>query len=212
MTKRLPLSKRKFKVFLEHEDGSTTEFNLDGDSPFSQATSGEKRFKSGDMSSTLVIRWTLPEKEQQPDRRRTCSRRKNLQDLNIHSLRKRFEEATALLVHDSTGCSFLPDSSTYYQTDSNGVQYARLTVGNDHVRFTHAALFLQRGETTQGFAKTEQIPLYSVDVSHLCHNSRCCSTDHLCLEHHSNNIKRNRCSKEGRCLGPQQHTGVPCLL
>ena len=37
------------------------------------------------------------------------------------------------------------------------------------------------------------------EVSHLCHNSLCVNTDHLCLESHETNMERTLCKSRGQC-------------
>ena len=58
-------------------------------------------------------------------------------------------------------------------------------------------------------------PMFSIepasyDVSHLCHEPRCCELTHLSLEPHSVNIQRATCRDQGRCT---RHGQFPkCLL
>ena len=42
-------------------------------------------------------------------------------------------------------------------------------------------------------AVTGMTPKPGEDVSHLCHNSKCCNTEHLVIEPHAINMSRQRC-------------------
>ena len=44
-----------------------------------------------------------------------------------------------------------------------------------------------------------------MEVSHLCHNTRCCSIEHLSLEPHYINCERVDCKKTGTCTGHESY-------
>ena len=82
--------------------------------------------------------------------------------------------------------------------------------GYPRIHFTYLRKRFQVKIHTYVFRMTNDIPPYirdeNLECSHLCHNKQCIFIDHLVMEPHKINIKRQECNRKKLCLG---HEGYP---
>lgn len=80
------------------------------------------------------------------------------------------------------------------EIDTHGYGVLRLNFGNTRIKLrTHRLnFFLSHHPTTLSSNR---------HVSHLCHNKKCISINHLSYEPQAINIKRNMCKLNGECSG-----------
>lgn len=81
--------------------------------------------------------------------------------------------------------------------------------GQVRVFFPVGNSWVQRTVSVHRLTYMLNIPTYVLepkgyDVSHLCHEPRCCNFQHLSLEPHSVNTQRSQCKQEGHCFGHRQ--------
>lgn len=68
----------------------------------------------------------------------------------------------------------------------------------------------QKTVTVHRLAYMLNIPAFNIqpadhEVSHICHQPRCCKFEHLSFEPHAINVQRNTCKAEGKCSGHGQY-------
>jgi len=98
---------------------------------------------------------------------------------------------------DPTGCRIWRGCKSKHHNGHYGVIKVKLPTGRIRLLKVHRALYMFENDI---YDLTTQL-----DVSHLCHNSLCCTVSHLSLEPRAVNNGRKSCKSVKICSGHGQY-------